>query len=122
MGSVQCESPITLVTAEAITMGQAISVNSSGLAVVATASTSLCIGTAASDAASGGRVAVDLGQGRLIRGIASEAIAPNNKITCTTGGKWAVWSSGAGVKAVAITTAAADGDFFSLIIGVPWTA
>jgi hypothetical protein len=122
MGAVICESPITLVTAEAITSGQAIHVDSNGLAAVSTAATSTTLGTAGSDAASGARVALHLGHGRKIRGIASAAIAAGAKITAAAGGKWVTWTAGAGVKGIAITAAAADGDFFELTIATPWTA
>lgn len=101
---------LTLTSAEAISAGQAVSVNASGLAVAATAGQAV-LGPAVGSCAAGETVGVQNPWGRF-RGVSATALAAGTQLSVGAGG---AWSSGSG-PAVALTPASSAGSGFDVAV------
>ena len=105
--------PLTLEAAAAIPKGALVTL-SAGKAALCAANSTVYLGAAMTDVASGGDVPISLaGAGGICQVLASEAISAGDKITFAASGKAQVIDTGELCIGQAITAASADGALFT---------
>lgn len=105
----------TLTATAAVDANEAVYVTGSRAVSKTATANDLAVGVAATSAAAGEAVSVNM-FGPVLKGVAGAAIAAGAALQPAANGQWATRAAGTGAYAVALTAAGAAGDVFEIVL------